>query len=166
MAFSKAVSLGFLDGGLIPDRLGHVYMDSGELKQAESAFRLAADQDGPLFGYCLGVSLIKLERYADALPLVTAAAEKHQPDAMSWGNVAVCHDRLGDRKKAIECYERAIELEPDYAIGWFNLGGMHWNDDNVQSAVSVWREALARFPDHDLADSVRSRLELLGDELT
>lgn len=162
VALSKAIDLGFLDGGLIPDRLGHVYMDSGELNQAESAFRLAADQDGPLFGYCLGVSLIKLDRYADALPLMTAAAEKHQPDAMSWGNVALCHDRLGERKKAISCYERAIEIDTDYAIGWFNLGGMYWNEGNLSRAVSVWQEALARFPDHELADDVRSRLKPLG----
>jgi len=163
MALSKAIALGFLDGGLIPDRLGHVCMDSGELKQAESAFRLAADQDGPLFGYCLGVSLIKLERYAGALPFLTAAAERHQPDAMSWGNVGLCHDRLGDRKKAIKCYERAIEIDPDYAIGWFNLGGMHWNEGSLQKAVSVWREALARFPNHELANDVRSHLQPLVD---
>jgi len=163
MALSKAIALGFLDGGLIPDRLGHVLMDSGELKQAESAFRLAADQDGPLFGYCLGVSLIKMERYAEALPLVIAAAEKHQPDAMSWGNVGLCHDRLGERKKAIECYERAIEIDPDYAIGWFNLGGMYWNEGNLPRAVSAWQEALAKFPDHELADDVRSRLKPFGD---
>ena len=162
MAFSKAIALGFVDQGLIPDRLGHVYMDSGEFEQAESAFRLAADQDGPSFGYCLGVSLIELGRYAEALPLVKAAAEKHQPDAKSWGQVALCHDRLGDKPKAIECYERAIELDPDYALGWFNLGGMHWNDRNIEKAVSVWREALARFPDHELADDVRSRLKSLG----
>ena len=163
MAFSKAVALGFLDRGLIPDRLGHVYMDREELVHAESAFRLAADQDGPSFGYCLGVCLIKLDRYAEALPLVKAAAEKHQPDAMSWGQVGVCYSRLGDNTKAIECYKRAIEIDPKYALGWFNLGGTYWNDENLHEAASVWQEALAKFPDHELADGARSRLELLSD---
>lgn len=163
MAFSKAVALGFLDGGLIPDRLGHVYMDRQELVQAESAFRIAADQDGPSFGYCLGVCLIKLDRYAEALPLVKAAAEKHQPDAMSWGQVGVCYSRLGDNTKAVECYKRAIEIDPEYALAWFNLGGTHWNEGNVEEAKSVWQAALTRFPDHELADDARSRLELVCD---
>lgn len=156
MALSKAIDLGFLDGGLIPDRLGHVFMDTGDAAKAESAFRLASEQDGPSFGYCLGLSLIQLQRYVEALPLLTAAAEKHQPDAMSWGNVALCRDRLGERKKAIHCYERAIEIDPDYDLAWFNLGGMYWNEGDRLKAISVWREALARFPDHELANQVRS----------
>jgi tetratricopeptide (TPR) repeat protein len=162
-ALSKAIDLNFLDDGLIPDRLGHVFMDNGDFSQAEAAFRLASAQDGPSFGYCLGISLIELERYAEALPLLTAAAQKDQPDAMSWGGVALCHDRLGKRKKAIQCYERAIKIDPAYAVGWFNLGGMHWNEGNKKKAVAVWREALALFPDHELAKNVRSILQAFID---
>ena len=164
MALSKAIDLGFLDGGLIPDRLGHVFMDNGDSAHAESAFRLASEHDGASFGYCLGICLIQLERYSDALPLLTAAAEKHQPDAMSWGNVALCRDKMGDRTKAIYCYERAIEIDPDYAIAWFNLGGMHWNEGDRQKAISVWREALIKFPDHELANQARSICNCLPSE--
>jgi len=161
-AFSKAIELGFLDRGLTADRLGHLHLARGEAEKAEAAFRLAAEQAPSSFGYCLGVCLIELARYEEALRWLMVAAEKHQPDAMSWGNVAFCYDKAGKKAEAIAAYKKAIDIDPTYATAWFNLGGMYWNDGNAQEAMNVWREAVSRFPDHELVGLVPAILRSQG----
>jgi tetratricopeptide (TPR) repeat protein len=158
VAFSRAIELGFLDDGLIPDRLGHIYSDEGKLGNAVEAFRLAAQHDPACFGYCLGSTLMQLGQYDEALRFIKAAAETHQPDAMSWGNLGTCYDHVGDHRSAIAAYEKAIELEPAYAVAWFNLGGAYWNAGDRAKALQVWGDAISRFPDDENAEKVRAYL--------
>lgn len=69
-AFEKALELGFNDNGLVEDRIGHIHQDEGCWEDAERFYRKAATKNEALFGYCLGVSLLQLDRYEEALPLV------------------------------------------------------------------------------------------------
>jgi len=156
--FNKAITLGYDGDGLVWDRIGHIHQDRGDWVQAERAFRKAYEKDAGQFGYCLGVSLIHLEQYESALPIVLAAAEKHQPDALSWFQVGVCYDRLGNHDEAIAAYERSSSLDPEYALSLFNLGGVHFNRKDLHKALDVWRTAFQRFPDHEQCDVIRAGL--------
>ncbi len=42
VAFTKAMELGLEDGGLVLDRIGHLYQEQGRWKEAEEAYRQAA----------------------------------------------------------------------------------------------------------------------------
>jgi len=159
-AFSRAMELGFLDGGLIADRLGHIYSDKGALDKAVQAFRAATKQNATSFGHCLGSALMQLGQYDEALHLMKAAAERHQPDALSWGNLGTCYDKVGDPEHAIEAYEKAIALDPTYSLAWFNLGGMYWNSGDLRKAMQVWGEAVTRFPDDEHVARLRAILNL------
>jgi len=33
----------------------------------------------------------------------------------------------------------------------FNLGGVHWNSREKIEALGIWKAAIDRFPDHELA---------------
>jgi hypothetical protein len=46
-------------------------------------------------------------------------------------------------------------LKPDYALAWFNLGGVCWNNKRFEDAFLVWNTAIAKFPDHNLAETLR-----------
>jgi hypothetical protein len=37
----------------------------------------------------------------------------------------------------------------------FELGGTYWNSGEFKQASLVWKAALARFPDHELAAKVK-----------
>ncbi len=91
------------------------------------AFRKAYDLEPDRYGYCLGTALNFLDRHAEAIPMLMEQAEKHLPDARSWFQVAVAREGVGDQVGAIEAYQRALQLDPDYDLAWFNLGGIHWN---------------------------------------
>lgn len=160
LAFTKAVELGHEDNGLVWDRIGHLHQEEGNWKEAEKAYRQAAQKNPEQFGYCLGVSLMSLNLYDEALPLVLAAAEKYQPDAMSWHQVAISHEKMGNVMEATAAYERAIELDPNYPEAWFNLGGLYWNQGDTQKAEATWKVAMNKFPHHELCSQVRNLLQI------
>lgn len=80
------------------DRLGHWAEDEDDHGEAERCFRRAYDLAGGKYGYCLGSTLLQLNRPADALPLLLEQAEGVQParrrpyafrTASSWSYIGV-----------------------------------------------------------------------------
>ena len=138
----------------------HWAQDEGDWEEAEHCYRKAYDLAGGHYGYCLGTALNFLCRFEESRPLLIEQAERIQPDAMSWFQLGVANGNTGRSSEAIAAYEKAIALDPDYDLAIFNLGGVHWNDGNLIVARQVWRRAIERFPDHELAEEVRARIAL------
>jgi tetratricopeptide (TPR) repeat protein len=103
------------DAALPWDRLGHWAQDDGDWVEAERCFRKAYDLKGGHYGYCLGTALNFLGRYEESLPLLLEQAQVHQPDAMSWLQVASAYANLERAPEAIDAYQKALVLDPDYA---------------------------------------------------
>jgi tetratricopeptide (TPR) repeat protein len=143
------------DAALPWDRLGHWAQDEGDWAEAERCFRKAYDLKGGHYGYCLGTALNFLGRYEESLPLLLEQAQGHQPDAMSWFQVASAHANLKRAPEAISAYQKALALDPDYALAMFDLGGAYWNSGDFMQASEVWKDAIARFPEHELAVRVK-----------
>ena len=143
------------DAALPWDRLGHWAQDEGDWVEAESCFRKAYDLEGGHYGYCLGTALNFLGRYGESLPLLLEQAQIHQPDVMSWFQVAVAYANLNRAPEAIDAYQKVLALDSDYPLAMFNLGGTYWNSGNFEQASRVWKAAVARFPEHELAAKVR-----------
>ena len=61
--------------------------------------------------------------------------------------------------EAIAAYEKAIELNSNYPEAWFNLGGIYWNQGTAKKAKAIWKEAMDKFPGHELSNRVK---DLLG----
>lgn len=151
----RAMEKGTSDPAYLWDRIGHWAQCEKDWVEAELCYRKAYELQPDQFGYCLGTALNSLHRFREALPILLAQATKHQPDAMSWFQVAVAREGVGDIEGCISAYQRALELDPDYDIAWFNLGGMYWNSGDVERATDIWSKAVARFPDHHLAQKVQ-----------
>jgi tetratricopeptide (TPR) repeat protein len=154
------------DAALPWDRLGHWAQDEGDWVEAERCFRKAYDLEGAHYGYCLGTALSFLGQYEESLSLLLEQARVHQPDAMSWFQVASAYASLSRWPEAIDAYERAVALDPDYALAIFDLGGAHWNSGDVATAVEVWTAAVERFPDDELSAKLKREFSLLfaGDD--
>lgn len=155
LAAMRLIRRGDREAALLWDRVGHWAQKDGDWVQAESAYREAWQLEPERYGYCLGTALNFLKRHGEALPILLCQAEAHQPDAMSWFQVAVASEGVRDIGRSISAYQRALALDPDYALAWFNLGGVFWNSQDVARAAVTWREAVARFPDHPLAEKLR-----------
>jgi tetratricopeptide (TPR) repeat protein len=143
------------DAALPWDRLGHWAQDEEDWAEAERCFRKAYDLRGGHYGFCLGTALSFLGRYEESLPLLMEQAQVHQPDAMSWFQVASVYSNLERAPEAISAYRKALALDSDYALAMFELGGAYWNSGDFKQASQVWKAAIARFPDHELAARIR-----------
>jgi tetratricopeptide (TPR) repeat protein len=79
-------------------------------------------------------------------------------DAMSWFQVAVAREGVGDAPGAAGAYSEAIKLDPKYDLAWFNLGGTLWNAGQYDEARAVWKQAMRKFPEHRLTSRLRAEL--------
>ena len=160
--FDKHIALVDAEDAALPwDRLGHWAQDEDNWEEAELCYRKAYELAGGHYGYCLGTALNFLGRFEESRPILLEQAEKLQPDAMSWFQLGVANSSSGRSPDAIAAYEKAIELDPEYDIAMFNLGGVHWNDGNIIAAKQVWRRAIERFPNHELTEEICARISVL-----
>ena len=143
------------------DRAGHWAQDEEDWSEAEECYRKAYDLSPNEYGYCLGTALNFLGRYDEALPILLPQAKEHQPDAMSWFQVAVARERTGDIARCIKAYKRALQLDENYDLAWFNLGGVYWNSNNRADAKATWMEAIRRFPKHQLSSKLQRDFPIL-----
>lgn len=140
------------DAALPWDRLGHWAQEEEDWDEAERCYRRAYDLDGGEYGYCLGTALLFLGRYDECLPLLLDQAERIQPDALSWVQVANAYLHLERSDEAILAFRKATEIDPTDGTAFFELAGALWNKGERDDAVSIWWEALGSFPDHELRD--------------
>lgn len=147
-----------VDPAAIWDRVGHWAQTDDNWAEAESAFRRAFDIEPHRYGYCLAVALNHLDRWEETLSVLSPIAAAPDADSLVLFQLAFAQERVGNAQGAADGYRRAIELEPEYALAHFNLGGVLWNERNVDAAVAAWREAVTRFPAHELAAKLRGDL--------
>ena len=143
------------------DRLGHWAQDESDWAEAERCFRRAYDLAGGHYGYCLGTALNFLGRFEESLPILREQAEGIQPDALSWFQLGAAYGDLGQSSRAIDAYEKALALNPDYDLAMFNLGGVYWNSGEKIEALRIWKAAIDRFPDHELAAKLQRDMPVL-----
>ena len=80
---------------------------------------------------------------------------------MSWFQLAATYASLRRWLEAIDAYERALALDPDYAVAMFDLGGAHWNSGDAVTAAEVWAAAMKHYPDHEFSAKLKRDFPLL-----
>ena len=56
-----------------------------------------------------------------------------------------------DYNKAVEYYNKAVELNPNYGTAWNNIGVAYYNLGNYNKAVEYYNKSLELNPDYDIA---------------
>lgn len=123
--FQKCVELNFTQNGEAYARLAEIYKQKGEKDKCEEmlsqGFVKFPDSQSIL------VSLINfyMENDEDSNKLLDYIhrAQENEPSNASLfyaeGNV---HKKLGDVARAVECYQKSVEVVPEYAYGYFAMG--------------------------------------------
>jgi tetratricopeptide (TPR) repeat protein len=94
------------------------------------------------------LSLIELKRYDEAFEALRALGDA-RPDAAVMSNLGVVQLRRGSTPQTglpTYYFNRAVELEPDDADLFFNLGYAYWEQGEPQAAIYWLRESLRRNP--------------------
>jgi tetratricopeptide (TPR) repeat protein len=64
---------------------------------------------------------------------------------------AVQAEEAGEKQRAIELYEQMLELDPNYAPGYINLGTLHFHLRQFKKAEELYRKATETDPGYVLA---------------
>ena len=134
---ADAAANGAPNAAFLWDRAGHWAQDENDWSEAESCYRKAFELAPTEYGYCLGTALNFLGMHEEALPILLPQAIDHQPDAMSCFQVAVAREGTGDVEGCINAYKRSLQLDENYDLAWFNLGGIYWNSQNKAHAMAT-----------------------------
>ena len=146
----EIIDSGEVDIALWWDKVGHWAQYDKDWIEAEACYREAYKLEPGQYGYCLGTALNFLGEYEKAYPILLEQAENHFQDAMSWFQVAVACEGVEDISGCLFAYHKAVKLDPQYELAWFNLGGIYWNLGDIEKAKKVWEEAIRLFPSHEL----------------
>ncbi|CAN5413669.1 hypothetical protein BH10PLA1_BH10PLA1_13560 [soil metagenome] len=142
--------------------LGVALDESGDLPAAEQAYRkameLSGDNNGLLINYA--GNLIQQNRPDEAVILLRQAIDGHDSP--------LAEKRMGDALSAKEWldaavgrYERAVRLDPHYAIAYNALGdalitmydrGLQLNEPLRARAVAAWRASIAIQPNQPVVN--------------
>jgi tetratricopeptide (TPR) repeat protein len=92
--------------------LGQALLDEGKFSEAEVEFRTALKSDSRSRGAAQGLasSLYFQKRYPEAIPLLEALGRAPNPPALLFFFLATCYDHLHILQKALDNYERFLEL--------------------------------------------------------
>ncbi|MEO8308503.1 MAG: tetratricopeptide repeat protein [Pseudomonadota bacterium] len=145
-AFERAVALQHV----FPqawNALGFVYVELNRPGDSAKAFSNAAQQapDNPRYWGNLAAALSyqnKLSATLDALENQRRALGS-STSFVEWYNLGNGFFAMGDEKNAAAAYRRAIQLNPNYAAVWNNLGALEGSAGNTQAALSDYQRAAA-----------------------
>ncbi|EFF1409751.1 tetratricopeptide repeat protein [Escherichia coli] len=147
------------------DLLGHWAEDEELADEAILCFEKAYSLQKGDYGLCLSIVLNKKHRYEESKNLMKIYTLAFPNDDQGWYRLASTYDLMGQLEKCIEPYLHSLSLNVDNDHAWFNLGGAFFNMGNYPEARRVWKEAVSRFPDHELTAKIRADIPfILTDE--
>ena len=88
-----------------------------------------------------GIALLKLDRVDEARQNLEAALRLGKRHARAWNALGVAWTRLGDPKKAIDAWQRCLEINPDQYDALYNIGRVAGQSGDWKTARGALEEA-------------------------
>jgi tetratricopeptide (TPR) repeat protein len=133
--------------------LAQAYLGATRPADAADAFRRAARIEPDRFEFQLGLAaaLAMQKKLTDAETLLKRLTTRFPAVAAVWFNLGNVMRDLERRQEAIDCYRKAVELDPGWPDARNNLGSALHAKLRFAEAEEQYRECIRRAPDHLLA---------------
>ncbi|MCI8948805.1 MAG: tetratricopeptide repeat protein [Lachnospiraceae bacterium] len=94
----------------------------------------------------MGCSYKYLKQYEKAIECCEKAISimGEKKDRMPYRNLADCYKALGEKEKAIECYRKGLEITPDYAYFWEEIGDLYYEMNRFDEALEAYEHTKER----------------------
>nr|XP_036876251.1 protein O-mannosyl-transferase TMTC1 [Manis javanica] len=151
--------------------LAQVLAVMGQTKEAEKmTHHIVSDETGCLECYrLLSAIYSKQERHDKALDAIDKALQLKPKDPKVISELFFTKgNQLREQNlldKAFESYKAAVELNPDQAQAWMNMGGIQHIKGNYVSARAYYERALQLVPDSKLLQENLAKLDRLEKRL-
>jgi tetratricopeptide (TPR) repeat protein len=151
-------------------RRGTALLHEGRAEEAARLLEKAhrADPDHVDAALNLSGAYILVQRYASAIPILEALADRDAANAMVWTNLGAAY--LGNpilaageaQERAIAAFERALEINPAAPHVAYNLGLIHRDRRDTERAIFWFGRALQANPRDEDARRLLARLAEAG----
>lgn len=156
--------------GLLPGRyytyffLGLSYLSMGDTQDALKAMKRALEldpeqQDIPTIYSYIGVCLKEMERYKETIEVLKKAEKIDNERTDIYNLMGFSYFKMKEHAKAIECFQKVIELNPGSAIDYANIASNYRDMGDTGMAVHFYRIALELDPTIEFARENLERLE-------
>lgn len=167
-AYRRALALQPDDLGLAR-RLVDLYLELNLAAEGIELIDATPGADGdPALTLSRGRLLTRLQRYADALDTYERAIDLGA-GASGWYYRGIAESNLGDLDAAIAALRRTLEIDPELAAGYRELGKVLSDRSRYAEALEVLRTAVAMLPDdptaHYLAGTAALRADMPAEAL-
>jgi serine/threonine protein kinase/Flp pilus assembly protein TadD len=124
--------------------LGRALLEGEKLQEAASLLKKAVELDphGLWPRFYQGVCLYRLHHYEDAVLAFTACEPLAPEPAGCLYNRALAYQGWGKSGRALQDYDRALELEPHLGVAALNRGILHSQERRYPQAQADFRHAL------------------------
>lgn len=122
----------------------------------------ATEPPQALFQYSSALRLLQIQEYDRAVPAFTAVIRRIPDFSLAYlGRARSYH---GDERleKALEDYNKAIELDPELARAYADRAVLHLDMDNRDAAIADFQSALTFYDKEDDAANIASVSALLA----
>ena len=143
---------------------GNRYLQQGDFKRAVSELEVAIsglDKDSHLW-LNYGIALLLNKQYSEAVPVLentlvvirdntnTSANPTEIADlkVQSHYNLGLAYYHSGQTEQAITAYQKAIQLEPNFADAYGGLGVIYWRTGNLDAAIRHCQKAIKIAPEN------------------
>jgi len=140
-------------GTLAHYNLGLAFRQRGYYAEALREYRLAleAGEDRLLVTQAMAELHLLRRSFAAALELYDALVAELADSAKIWNERGVCLHQSGRREQARISYQKALEVDPKYALAWNNLGVLLTTGPEAEDAQIAFEHALAARPELETA---------------
>jgi tetratricopeptide (TPR) repeat protein len=125
--------------------LGDIYMADYDLDRAIRSYcdAITLNPEDPRGYTKAGIALWEKDYLEEALVSYHKAVDLDPENANAQNNLGILYlDGLGDAMEALEYFERAIELKPDYTLAYFNAGRASQMVDFINDAANYYQQAI------------------------
>ena len=129
--------------------LGILYYQTKRFNEAIDLIIKALEiKDVPYYLECLGMIYLDIREYEAAKNTFELAVQKNPSNAENWFNLANSLKALNYLDEAEKMYKKAIEINPEPSIFYFNLATLYANNLNrPKDAIEMFNVILSKDPD-------------------
>jgi len=138
----------------------------GDWEKAEVKYNwiLSQNPSDPDALHLLGVLHQQTGRVSTSIPLICRAIRVCPSNYNYYNSLGTSMKRVGNLKKARQCYEKALRLKPDYPEALYNFGGICYAQKDYDAALRYYQRAIEvkkEFP--EAMNNMAATLNVLGE---
>jgi len=135
-------------------RLGIAQLEAEQYEGAADSLKHAIDNnpENDNLKYRLAETYQKIEKYEEAAGIYVNLAKDNPDNAKFYYNMMIrMYDEANMADKAIESAKKLIEVEPDSADAYYNVGYMYMRQDRFNEAIPLFEKAIELDPELEYA---------------